>query len=994
MTIIYNFLIITLFIICAGCGSSTKQSSVNSSDVTIINYNLAVEFTGGSLLGNVAIEPNGISCSSNCINTIANGSTLKLTAQPVGNAIFSGWSGACEGTSSCNLSMTSNKNVTANFTSPPPITFTLYLNQSLGGTLKVNDNVIDCIDGCQLSFQAGETIHLSAQAKEGYEFGAWSNECMAALDCIITITKDSDLFAQFSQSTPPLNTLTVETIGSGTISIENTNDSCTERCDYLFEQGQVLTLNATPANGYTFSNWQGACEGQTICQFSLDDDSSVSAVFIANLSLDDSNAITITEPHGKPQSHYPIQIGRPFAKGEIVNYPQAVIDGKDIDTQADIKQRYDDGSVKHAILSFIIDELPANGTIKISFTNTEQNNNTPLNEDEMLSNKFNFDARMDFLFDNLSNEQTASARDMLEQGDFEYWTSGPIATTILLKDHSIARKYDVGSDDYRSVRPLFYVTFWPSIGRYSVRYIAEAINTESLQDQNYGVSLSIGSDTPFYQNNAIHHQAMSRWTKKYWSGSQLSTLSINHNIKYLTKTFSIPNFDTSRVVSENMITTDWNKWLTKDKDLYQKGLWQSAMSTAGGRPDIGLYPSWTVKWLFTGDWRYQEIALTQSELASAWPMHLREGRNTLKFDFNNEVNAIGKIISMAPEARPTHWTDRPQWHEINENDKIYFVNPNSNPRTNAESKTEWRPDTAHHPDISSPQYLLTGDYFYLEEMLFSAAFVSGNNNAKGYKSSLGRGPTGSEGGLYSGEVRGQAWALRTRLNAYDITPDSFSEKNYFDTLNLNAISMWEGLMNLPLTNIDNQDLYQFVKDNVAKNEFKKTKVPSVIGLWDEGVSSASYVRSDRVNTNNVSQALAPWMQNFVIIALGRAKEIGYNTDQLLSFAGNQLLQPFTDPNTPHWMISAYIMPTLDKNNQWLTSWDEVFSQFLPSYIDEVKNFVSTNLDSEHGYPGISMAAASYLDDHENFPALWKYIEDNIATKSIYDDNPKWALLPR
>ena len=65
-----------------------------------------------------------------------------------------------------------------------------------------------------------------------------------------------------------------------------------------------------------------------------------------------TDSIRTTERAGVSSTNYPVQIGRPFLQGEISNYPQAVVNGAAVLTQADVKQRYSDGSVKHAISLF------------------------------------------------------------------------------------------------------------------------------------------------------------------------------------------------------------------------------------------------------------------------------------------------------------------------------------------------------------------------------------------------------------------------------------------------------------------------------------------------------------------------------------------------------------------------------------------------------------------------------------------------------------------
>ncbi len=108
------------------------------------------------------------------------------------------------------------------------------------------------------------------------------------------------------------------------------------------------------------------------------------------------NSIIIREKAGVTTSNYPIQIARPFVKGEISNFPQVVIDGTPMLTQADVKIRWDDGSVRHAVITFYIPQLQANDVLTVSFINqnSAQQNNFLLPQQMLDSMQFNFDGVM------------------------------------------------------------------------------------------------------------------------------------------------------------------------------------------------------------------------------------------------------------------------------------------------------------------------------------------------------------------------------------------------------------------------------------------------------------------------------------------------------------------------------------------------------------------------------------------------------------------------
>jgi hypothetical protein len=103
---------------CSGTGSCTVTlSSAQSVTATFNppgNQTLTVNKSGtGS--GMVTSFPTGISCGSDCTEDYGYNTEVTLTATNTAGSTFAGWSGACSGTDSCVVSMTSAKFVTASF---------------------------------------------------------------------------------------------------------------------------------------------------------------------------------------------------------------------------------------------------------------------------------------------------------------------------------------------------------------------------------------------------------------------------------------------------------------------------------------------------------------------------------------------------------------------------------------------------------------------------------------------------------------------------------------------------------------------------------------------------------------------------------------------------------------------------------------------------------------------------------------------------------------
>jgi len=83
---------------------------------------------------------------------------------------------------------------------------------------------------------------------------------------------------------PATYTLTVAKAGSGSGSVTSSPEGidCGATCSASFNDGQLVTLVATPALGSTFSGWSGACTGTGACEVTMSQARSVTATFTAS----------------------------------------------------------------------------------------------------------------------------------------------------------------------------------------------------------------------------------------------------------------------------------------------------------------------------------------------------------------------------------------------------------------------------------------------------------------------------------------------------------------------------------------------------------------------------------------------------------------------------------------------------------------------------------------------------------------------------------------
>jgi hypothetical protein len=148
--------------------------------------------------GTVSSNPSGINCGSKCSQTYKRGTAVTLTAKAAAGSVFTGWSGACTGTSSkCHLSMTAARATTATFVAVKPLTVTVA--GSGRGRVKSSPAGISCSSGkCVHPFPAATVVTLTATAKSGSTFTGWAGACTGAGNCIVTMSAAKKVKATFA----------------------------------------------------------------------------------------------------------------------------------------------------------------------------------------------------------------------------------------------------------------------------------------------------------------------------------------------------------------------------------------------------------------------------------------------------------------------------------------------------------------------------------------------------------------------------------------------------------------------------------------------------------------------------------------------------------------------------------------------------------------------------------------------------------------------------
>lgn len=694
------------------------------------------------------------------------------------------------------------------------------------------------------------------------------------------------------------------------------------------------------------------------------------------------NVLYVRSASGSAIANHPLHFGRPFRQGEIAACPTVLVDGVPAaNAQADVKTRHPDGSVRFAVISAVLPTVPSGDGVAVTFANDPDCKPSPaLSAAEMLDARFDFDARIAL---NGGAAGTASARDMLSRGHFKLWTSGRTVTTALIADHE-GKTFDIGVDAYKSLRPVFEVQFWPAVSKARVRVILEATDTEKIQNQDYDVTVATGaaSPAPVLSATGVKHNFMSRWTRVFWIGGEPSPVDIDYGLAYLASTRALPNYDPSIKLSETAKSAMLAAWAAAPKGLYGKGLWTPDMTVAGGRADLGPHPRWMAGWLYEGSAALKDVALGQADLAASWPMHLREGNPTKFTDRGRTLPAAGLPVS--GYARPTLAYMALDFNYTRAEDRVRPVG--------SRSGNGWSPDNAHQPQPFFIPYLLTGEHFYNEQLLFWAGFSMLDNSWGGYGGACySRSATPEYLGL-GGQLRGMAWGLRMVSEAAWAAPDANagSQRWLRDAVE-DSITRFEGSRGVVRGNNTQRTDWQWA------NGFGDCTAGVVangnpLRFWDRG----------NVSTSNPSVARTgpPWQFSFMMYSLNRAYELGMPADALREWFAPFFVGAVANGGITPYHLGEYVMPFFDgETGTFYQTWDSINLEYATYSLNKSwppasapgSNSVNS-LDQGYGTAAlVALAATAGLPGSD---AAWESFAAPHYAAWGWSNDPKWAILPR
>ena len=140
----------------------------------------------------------------------------------------------------------------------PVVTYEVSISSSEGGSVNTQSG----------TYNAGTVLNITATPSDGYEFIGWTGSNEISMEITITVNSNIQLTANFQLIPSPEFTVTTSAGVGGTVSQGGT-----------FSSGTVVSVVATPSEGYEFTGWTGSSETSSVLSITISSDLNLTANF-------------------------------------------------------------------------------------------------------------------------------------------------------------------------------------------------------------------------------------------------------------------------------------------------------------------------------------------------------------------------------------------------------------------------------------------------------------------------------------------------------------------------------------------------------------------------------------------------------------------------------------------------------------------------------------------------------------------------------------------
>jgi len=659
----------------------------------------------------------------------------------------------------------------------------------------------------------------------------------------------------------------------------------------------------------------------------------------------------------------PVTFGQPFHAGDIPagNSVVAYHDGKALPTQVNTKARNPDGSMRHAVMTVLLPEMGSRAEERLSLRSVPSTTiakEKSLTIDDILQSGFDVGAKFQIAGEHWHLDARKLLQRALQDGsckpygrECDQWLSGPLVSEWVVGGPLL----DANGKPHTNLAVYFAIrAYGPRpIQRVRVDVIVE--NDWAYQPDPHNVSydaiIQVAGQV-VYAIKDLEHYRQARWHQTFWWGTP-DPVYAELNSQYLQYSSAVPRYEDVHP-PESLLSK-----VRQSCPPMQRCDQSKDMSTVGAQAAIGPLARWTSVYVVDPTYRAYRWMLANSDALGAYGIHYRDQLTGQPVSV--EAHPCMTLIGQAETARCP-------------------VEPHNNdifPRCIIQCKSPLIPNEQHHPEPAYVAYLVTGDWYYLEELKFWTDWVvfSQNPAYRDYTNGL----------IQDTGLRGQAWALRTLGYAAYILPDNDPFKRYFNQVVENNIHWY----NRNYTDNPHANTLHIITNGYALNY---------------------------PNHGHEQTGIASWQISFFAWSVGNLADLGFSgANRLRNWVSAFQINQMTSPDFCWIVASAYELQVRDTQvSPIYDSLHDVYTNTFPQLknITCASDEMATILSYPHsyryskdvmvGYPfsptgfvanfqiGLAAAAESNLP---NAIKAWKiFTRRKVATE--YADTPQFAVIPR
>ncbi|MHC4717677.1 MAG: hypothetical protein ACYS5V_11955, partial [Planctomycetota bacterium] len=452
-------------------------------------------------------------------------------------------------------------------------------------------------------------------------------------------------------------------------------------------------------------------------------------------------------------TNVPVTFSRIGADGHFTRGIAPAINGRKLPAQVDVLRRAPDKSIRHALVSLVLPELPAGGKVKIDW----------MDEQPPAPPAFQWTVNAEKLDYRLVLAPEKGGAVTSEPGKIIAGNLNANDRVKVLHDGPVMKEYEihdvpVDADGNADTHVDVYWRLRVFTGRKSVRISAVVErckprrrgHKEDRQFKLKSVKLLAGRTT-LYSEGPIDHLDQTRYRILALTNGALENIHRRPNYRYWYENGFVPKYRWAKPRTGKQVDAYYarrGRQQQKPKrrqGILENGILCNHMPNTGGRWDLAPYPSWVAGYLLggAGEPTYRAILHGDGNGGGAFPMHIRQ-------------DGMPGYNVFTVKDQPL---DRPFWFNI------YRLPDGSKPPT--------QPDHSHAPSLGYISYLITGDKYYAEEASFWAAYQAGGWPFKGLR--------------WGSMSRAFAWGFRHVTDAAFILPDGHPLKDYFTKIINNCL---------------------------------------------------------------------------------------------------------------------------------------------------------------------------------------------------------------